>query len=454
MVNTGISGVNGCIGYYVQNTNKLYMLNDTGSVWQGGYAPGSANVIENSYAKIDCAKTTVSGSGNTMTVKWVVTFKEPFVGGKNIYLFVRDDNNAYYGWILKGGWTVNPPPATVVERIYVHMNGQRIAMEETKDGVGKKYFFHNDHLGGTNVVTDEAGQQVKYVEYKPFGETKVEQGSLSVKRKFTGKELDDSTGLYDFLARFYDAKTGRFIMADPVDYSDEGIKVAGGKDLQTFLSNPQNLNRYTYCLNNPIRYLDPDGLVVILISGVDSYQGQKWAGKLKEELIKHGVKQEIYLYSWGPVKFYDFGNKSNEYAKKFIDFVGTLRKQYGSSEPINIFAHSAGSVLLNKALIAGLRVDNVVIAGSPIIRDYKAFGTNTRETYSYESRRDVFNAMKSGWWDDSVDVTFRGYPGIRHKDWVAPWKIKKTETRENILNEFAGALNYYPAINRGLLNDI
>jgi RHS repeat-associated protein len=274
MVNTGISGVNGCIGYYVQNTNKLYMLNDTGSVWQGGFAPGSANVIENSYAKIDCAKTTVSGSGNTMTVKWGVTFKEPFVGVKNIYLFVRDDNNAYYGWILKGGWTVNPPPATVVERIYVYMNGQRIAMEERKDGESKKYFFHNDHLGGTNVVTDEAGNQVKYAEYKPFGETKVEQGSLSVKRKFTGKELDDSTGLYDYSARMYDAKIGRFISADPIEFSEESVKIESGLSLQEFIANPQRLNRYSYCLNNPLKYLDPTGKDVVGIHGAITGQPQ------------------------------------------------------------------------------------------------------------------------------------------------------------------------------------
>ncbi|MDP2905894.1 MAG: hypothetical protein Q8O22_06325 [Candidatus Omnitrophota bacterium] len=59
-----------------------------------------------------------------------------------------------------------------------------------------------DHLGSTSVVTDATAQLVKYLEYKPYGETKVEEGPKTIKRKFTGKELGDSTGLYDYGARF------------------------------------------------------------------------------------------------------------------------------------------------------------------------------------------------------------------------------------------------------------
>ena len=55
--------------------------------------------------------------------------------------------------------------------------------------------------------------------------------------------LDDS-GLYYHNARYYDASIGRFISADTVvpDPAD-----------------PQHLNRYTYCLNNPLKYTDPTG---------------------------------------------------------------------------------------------------------------------------------------------------------------------------------------------------
>ncbi len=149
------------------------------------------------------------------------------------------------------------------ERIYIYFNNQRIAMEENNE----KFFFHNDHLGSTSVITDESGTQVKYLDYQPYGQTKAEEGSLTVGKKFTGKELDDSTGLYDYGARMYDANIKRFISADTIDPRPE---------------NPQSLNRYSYCLNNPLKYVDPGGhspllvalysYIIAVISAPDFYQ--------------------------------------------------------------------------------------------------------------------------------------------------------------------------------------
>lgn len=64
---------------------------------------------------------------------------------------------------------------------------------------------------------------------------------------FTGQRWDQSIGLYDYRSRFYDPKLGRFISPDPI------VPNPG---------NPQDLNRYAYCRNNPLRYTDPDGHTV------------------------------------------------------------------------------------------------------------------------------------------------------------------------------------------------
>ena len=66
---------------------------------------------------------------------------------------------------------------------------------------------------------------------------------ISEKYKYTGKEKD-ITGLYYFGARYYDPTIGRFITKDPIK----------GNSM-----NPQTLNPYVYCLNNPMKYIDPDG---------------------------------------------------------------------------------------------------------------------------------------------------------------------------------------------------
>ncbi len=109
IVNNSTSCKNCFYGYYNQNTNKLYLRNDANTAWLGGYVPGAAKVIENSYAKLDCSKTTISGSGNNLSVKWAVTFKSTFTGAKKCYLYVKDDANAYQGWLQKGTWTINLP---------------------------------------------------------------------------------------------------------------------------------------------------------------------------------------------------------------------------------------------------------------------------------------------------------------------------------------------------------
>jgi len=95
----------------------LYVHNDANSSWLGGYAPGTAIVIENSYTKLDCAQTAVAGSGTTMTVNWAVTIKPPFTGSKKTYLYVRDDTNVGAGWTQKGAWAIPnaaPQPPTII----------------------------------------------------------------------------------------------------------------------------------------------------------------------------------------------------------------------------------------------------------------------------------------------------------------------------------------------------
>ena len=84
------------------------------------------------------------------------------------------------------------------------------------------------------------------MKYAPFGATIV--GSVTTDKKFTGQRLDD-TGLYYYNARYYDPTIGRFISADTVVQSPY---------------NPQTLNRYSYCLNNPLKYTDPSGHVNVI----------------------------------------------------------------------------------------------------------------------------------------------------------------------------------------------
>ncbi len=107
----------------------------------------------------------------------------------------------------------------------------------------KIYYYHPDHLGSTNLVTDEQGQVVQQVEYRPFGAVAARSGSVSLPQQFTGQRAD-ATGLYYYNARYYDPDLGRFVQPDPIVQAT---------------SDPQTLNRYSYVRNNPLRYTDPSG---------------------------------------------------------------------------------------------------------------------------------------------------------------------------------------------------
>lgn len=92
-------------------------------------------------------------------------------------------------------------------------------------------------------------------EYMPFGKTYAVEETKDNNRLFIGKELDSETNLSYFGARYLDSDIGRFLAPDPVRLVDAG----SGEVNDTILGDPQRLNLYAYGLNNPYRYVDPDG---------------------------------------------------------------------------------------------------------------------------------------------------------------------------------------------------
>jgi len=118
----------------------------------------------------------------------------------------------------------------------------------TFDAAGTNVFeyYHADHLRSTSILTDRNGNRIQHHEYSAYGRDRYTESSTAfpVSRRYTSQVLDEDTGLYFYGARYYDPQVGRFIQPDTVIPS---------------VSNPQHLNPYSYCLNNPLRYTDPSG---------------------------------------------------------------------------------------------------------------------------------------------------------------------------------------------------
>jgi RHS repeat-associated protein len=120
-----------------------------------------------------------------------------------------------------------------------YLGGKLIAQRK---GTTLNYILQ-DHLGSTSVTTEANGNNPATIKYFAFGDCRNSTGTIPTDKKFTGQTLD-ATGLYYYGARYYDATIGRFISADTIVPDP---------------MNPQSLNRYSYCLNNPLRYIDPNG---------------------------------------------------------------------------------------------------------------------------------------------------------------------------------------------------
>src|SRR5262249_52915546 len=91
----------------------------------------------------------------------------------------------------------------------------------------------------------QAGTQT----FGPWGNV-TSGGSSATARNYTGQYLDSASGLLYDHARYYDAVLGRFISAD---------SVVPGQTATSGAPNPQELNRYSYGLNNPVKNTDPTG---------------------------------------------------------------------------------------------------------------------------------------------------------------------------------------------------
>ena len=110
------------------------------------------------------------------------------------------------------------------------------------------YFFHTDHLGSTTYLTDSVGNVCQFVWYAPYGEALVDEHVADYENpfKFSGKELDDITGLYDHGARSRNPVSTLWYGVDPLweKYPD--------------------FSQYNYCAGNPVKFIDPDGRVLWL----------------------------------------------------------------------------------------------------------------------------------------------------------------------------------------------
>ncbi len=180
-----------------------------------------------------------------------------------------------------GGGTAGPT-GWIVRTIYT-LQGRTVAQQENTPsayyGPAGRLFLLGDHLGSVSVATDNNGQVVSRQDYTPWGEARggdITQTTLD----FTGQRKDD-TGLLYYGARYYDPALGRFLSPD---------SVAPKK------GDPQSRNRYSYALNNPLKYVDPTGHCTITPQTTEDYRENASCDALMKDLLNTYGVDTIYNY--------------------------------------------------------------------------------------------------------------------------------------------------------------
>jgi RHS repeat-associated protein len=154
--------------------------------------------------------------------------------------------NTYYIYSYDGKLMAEYDHNRNCMRDYIYVGNKLLA--EYQPQTGKYYYYMNDQINSTRLVTDDIGNVAYSAAHGPFGGAqKTWTNTYDPRLKYSGKEREGYTDFDYFGARYYDHNSYRFISTDPIINKEEA------------LTNPQLWNLYAYCRNNPITYLDPDG---------------------------------------------------------------------------------------------------------------------------------------------------------------------------------------------------
>ena len=130
-----------------------------------------------------------------------------------------------------------------------------------------QFYYHPDHLGSSSYITNLDGEVAQHIEYVPFGEVFIEErnNTWNTPYLFNAKELDEETGLYYYGARYMDPKISMWLGVDPM------------------AEKYPNLTGYCYTMDNPIKFIDPDGKQIKENKPKPSLGGilKRWGEKLK-----------------------------------------------------------------------------------------------------------------------------------------------------------------------------
>ena len=137
------------------------------------------------------------------------------------------------------------------------------AVAESSENGYQLHFIHTDNLGSWDIITDMGGSLEQSLSFDAWGNrrnadtwTGPALDEPLFDRGFTGHEHLYNFGLINMNGRVYDPFMSTFLSPDNHIQAPD---------------NSQNFNRYAYCLNNPLKYTDPDGEFSLLATWISGF---------------------------------------------------------------------------------------------------------------------------------------------------------------------------------------
>jgi RHS repeat-associated protein len=172
----------------------------------------------------------------------------------------------YYFYDSGGRLLSEYDQAGVCVKDYLYLGGKMIGEFQP---VGSKYYYYaSDQINSTRLVTNATGAVVHSAQYDPYGGLyKTWVDTYHPKPGFSGKERESGSDYDYFGARYYGHRQYRFLSVDPLLEETEQNSLSINSNMSSSesinknkaLLNPQMFNLYSFNINNPITFYDPDG---------------------------------------------------------------------------------------------------------------------------------------------------------------------------------------------------
>ncbi|MDR1601595.1 MAG: FG-GAP-like repeat-containing protein, partial [Tannerella sp.] len=186
---------------------------------------------------------------------WTAAFTYNASGGRVKMQLRQGGSSVLTRYCLGGNYETDEGTAGAKEKLYVGGDAYTApAVYLKQNGSWSLHYISRDYLGSITHVANSSGAVVQELSYDAWGRLRNPSNqavyapdtepSLLLGRGYTGHEHLTQFGLINMNARLYDPAVGRFLSPDPYIQS---------------ANFSQNFNRYSYCLNNPLIYTDPDG---------------------------------------------------------------------------------------------------------------------------------------------------------------------------------------------------